>query len=287
MYAAAISTAMLCGVSVMHTVPITESYAVPRDSLDLILFGREPSDHLKQPRQICSTASSILTPSWKFEHSGEHPSRCPASSAETIFTRVIEQIAAVLLVRGQKRPCHPSRARVQVPTDAGHERARPSDHREIVEPRARVLAVILGSVIQSVREGSSRAVLRWCVVLGLGSIAGRPGAGCKYWANAQRSGPDQFVSNIGHIVEISATTRSSPGQRLWPGYKVLLRQALSRSLGAGEVGRLGNPPSFSWVPAGGAFLRIWWCLSVLPISRTSSALVVAVAGPRPLIMDML
>ena len=96
------------------------------------------------------------------------------------------------------------------------------------------------------------------------------------------SGPDQFVSIIGHIAEISATTRPSAGQRLWSGYKVLLRQALSRAVGAGEVGRLGNP-----VPTIGCQPGIWWCLSVLPISRASSALVVAVAAPRALFMDML
>ena len=55
------------------------------------------------------------------------------------------------------------------------------------------------------------------------------------------SDPDQLVSIIGHVAEIRATTGPSAGQRLWPGYKVLLRQALSRALGAGEVERLGNP----------------------------------------------
>ena len=48
LYAAAISAAMLSGVSGMHTVPITEGYAVPRDSLGLVLFGRGPTEYLKQ-----------------------------------------------------------------------------------------------------------------------------------------------------------------------------------------------------------------------------------------------
>ena len=47
-YAAAISAAMFFGVSVMHTVSITESYAVPRENLGLVLFGRDPTEHLKQ-----------------------------------------------------------------------------------------------------------------------------------------------------------------------------------------------------------------------------------------------
>ena len=99
-HAAAISAAVCSGVSVMHTVPITEGYAVRHDSLGLVLFGRDPTDYPKQlslsdgtlhppqlnalSRQNCSAASSILTPSWKSENSGEHPSRCPASAAETI-----------------------------------------------------------------------------------------------------------------------------------------------------------------------------------------------------------
>ena len=248
-HAAAISAAMFFGVSVMHTVPITEGYAVPRENLGLVLFGRDPTEHLKQPfierRYTSSTTAERVVKAklfyseldfdttWKSENSGEHPSRCPASSAATIFTRVIEQIAPVLLVRGQTRPCHPPRARVQVHTDAGHARARPSDHREIVLPRARVLAVMLGSVIQSVREGSSRAVLPW-------RCSGT-------WVRERDA-------NIGQILNVlvvwprSARVDHRPHCRYqcdneaFSGAETLawLQSPASGALGAGEVGRLGN-----------------------------------------------
>ena len=48
MYATTISAAILSGVSVMHTVPIAQGYAVRHDSLGLVLFCRDPTRYLKQ-----------------------------------------------------------------------------------------------------------------------------------------------------------------------------------------------------------------------------------------------
>ena len=118
--------------------------------------------------------------------------------------------------------------------------------------------MILGSVIQSVREGSSRAVLRWCAVLGLGSIAGRPGSGCKYWSNAQR---------VGGLAQISSCRSSATLPRSVRQQGLQLASGTESRLGTGPLGNslptIGCQPDVHFCAYGGASLGIlqhWWLL---------------------------
>ena len=129
MYAAAISAAMLSGVSVMHTVPITEGSAVPRDILGLVLFGRDPAEHRKQlfieRRYTSSTTAERDVKAKLFYSELDFVTQLDIrkfrrTSFEVSCFFSAEMIFTVQLVRGQTRPCHPSRSRGQVHIDAGH-----------------------------------------------------------------------------------------------------------------------------------------------------------------------